>query len=149
MSAGGGGSGRSVLIVEDEPLIRELVAEHLRSEGYAVRVASHGAEGLALAREAPPDVILLDLMMPVMDGHDYLDALAREPGLVEVPVLLMTAAHKSDSAFGHSRVQGLIVKPFDLDVLVAAVEHVVDRARGPLAMWPPGPAVDGQLPASP
>jgi len=120
----------TVLIVEDEEAIRDLVAFHLEAAGFWVRQAVDGEEGLREALENPPDLIILDLMLPGMDGVALLRALRRES---RVPVVMLTA--RTEEA---DRVRGLelgaddyVGKPFSPRELVARVKAVLRRTEPP------------------
>jgi signal transduction histidine kinase/DNA-binding response OmpR family regulator len=82
--------GTCVLVIDDDPLQRDLMQRYLRKEGYTVRTASGGAQGLYLARKLRPAAITLDVMMPDMDGWTVLSALKADPGLREIPVIMLT-----------------------------------------------------------
>lgn len=115
-----------ILVVEDDPSIRETIVELLQEDGYAVDSASNGAEALErLAGDAAPSLILLDLMMPVMDGWTFRSAQRRDPRLAEIPVLVISAGHGADtrsvSALG---VSGFLPKPFDVDTLMENVHRL-------------------------
>jgi signal transduction histidine kinase/DNA-binding response OmpR family regulator/HAMP domain-containing protein len=86
-----------VLLVEDDVATREVTARTLRGQGWEVREAGDGAEALAKVREATPAVILLDLMMPTMDGFEFVEELWREPAWRAIPVVVVTAADLSDA----------------------------------------------------
>lgn len=120
-----------VLIVEDEPDIRELVVHHLKREGYLVSAASSGEEALRQVQAAPPDLVLLDLMMPAMDGLEVCRRLRQDPVTASLPIVMLTA--KGDEV---DRVLGLeigaddyIVKPFSPKELLARVRAVLRRSR--------------------
>jgi phosphate regulon transcriptional regulator PhoB len=120
-----------VLIVEDEPDIRELVVHHLKREGYLVSAASSGEEALRQVQAVPPDLVLLDLMMPAMDGLEVCRRLRQDPATASLPVVMLTA--KGDEV---DRVLGLeigaddyIVKPFSPKELLARVRAVLRRSR--------------------
>jgi len=120
-----------VLIVEDEPDIRELVVHHLKREGYLVSAASSGEEALRQVQAAPPDLVLLDLMMPAMDGLEVCRRLRQDPATAMLPIVMLTA--KGDEV---DRVLGLeigaddyVVKPFSPKELVARVRAVLRRSR--------------------
>ena len=122
-----------VLVVEDEPDIRDLVVLHLEREGFQVRASRDGADALKQARAAPPDLIVLDLMLPELDGLEVCRRLRRDPATVSIPVIMLTA--KGDEA---DRVVGLelgaddyVTKPFSPKELVARVKAVLRRARPP------------------
>ena len=109
-----------VLVVEDDADIRSMVALTLEGEGYAVTLAKNGREGLAAVAASPPDLILLDMRMPGVDGWGFCRALREEHGST-VPVVIMTAAQDAVAWVAEVGAQGLVVKPFDLRDLLAAV----------------------------
>jgi phosphate regulon transcriptional regulator PhoB len=120
-----------VLIVEDEPDIRELVVHHLKRDGYQVSAAASGEEALRQARAEPPDLVLLDLMMPAMDGLEVCRRLRQDPATAALPIVMLTA--KGDEI---DRVLGLelgaddyVVKPFSPKELLARVRAVLRRSR--------------------
>jgi DNA-binding response OmpR family regulator len=120
-----------VLIVEDEPDIRDLVVHHLKREGYQVSAASSGEEALRQVQAAPPDLVLLDLMMPAMDGLEVCRRLRQDPATAMLPIVMLTA--KGDEV---DRVLGLeigaddyVVKPFSPKELLARVRAVLRRSR--------------------
>ncbi len=120
-----------VLIVEDEPDIRALVVHHLKREGYQVSAASSGEEALRQVQAAPPDLVLLDLMMPAMDGLEVCRRLRQDPATASLPIVMLTA--KGDEV---DRVLGLeigaddyVVKPFSPRELLARVRAVLRRSR--------------------
>src|SRR4029453_15947575 len=79
-----------VLVIDDDATARELIADHLKAEGFSVVTASGGLEGLKLAKELRPTVITLDVMMPDLDGWSVLAALRQDSELAEVPVIMVT-----------------------------------------------------------
>jgi two-component system, chemotaxis family, chemotaxis protein CheY len=112
-----------VLVVDDDKDIRDLLSDALRAEGYSVLSARHGAEALERLRACRPDLILLDLMMPVMDGLAFMAAKDSDPVIHDIPVIAMTAATRN-------HVEGAVTlmrKPFDLDVFLANVAHWVRK----------------------
>jgi DNA-binding response OmpR family regulator len=120
-----------VLVVEDEPDIRELVIHHLKREGYQVSAAASGEEALRQVLSAPPDLVLLDLMMPAMDGLEVCRRLRQDPSTAALPIVMLTA--KGDEV---DRVLGLeigaddyVVKPFSPKELLARVRAVLRRSR--------------------
>src|SRR5215468_561337 len=82
-----------VLVVDDEPMLRDTLGKTLSAEGYVVDLAVDGETALERIRAARPDAILLDLMMPGMNGRQFLQALRDDPDYEDVPVLIMTAVH--------------------------------------------------------
>jgi len=115
---------KSVLIVEDDPDIREVLEEMLDAGGHRVVTATNGAEGLAaLELVAAPAVILLDLMMPVMSGFAFLEELARRSDRRGDRVLLISANESVERAAQLPGVVGYLRKPFDLDEVLSLVER--------------------------
>jgi DNA-binding response OmpR family regulator len=119
----------SVLVVDDEPTIREIVARYLERAGYSTRQACDGAEALALSAQRPPDLVVLDLMLPGIDGLEVLRRLRESDAGERVRVILLTARGRETE-----RVVGLkggaddyVVKPFSPNELVARVEAVLRR----------------------
>jgi two-component system, chemotaxis family, chemotaxis protein CheY len=111
-----------ILLVEDDRDISDSIAEILASEGFKVVRASNGKEGLELLKEhSDTRLILLDLMMPVMDGFEFQAALARQPGYSRIPIVVMSAdGHVREKKARVSAVEYLR-KPVDIDVLIDTV----------------------------
>ncbi len=116
-----------ILLVEDERELAEVVRKGLEENGYSVDVAHDGEEGLYMAENYPADVIILDVMLPVMDGLSLLRK-ARERG-VKAPVLLLTARDStSDKVRGlDSGADDYLAKPFDFDELLARIRALLRR----------------------
>ncbi|MCS6908793.1 MAG: response regulator transcription factor [Anaerolineales bacterium] len=120
--------GTRVLVIEDDEQILKLLRRGLAYEGYEVETATDGPTGLAIARDHPPDVVILDLMLPGMDGLEVCRRL-RAGG--PVPILILTAKDTVTD-----RIQGLdmgaddyMVKPFELDELLARIRALLRRAQ--------------------
>ena len=123
------GQKRTVLVVEDDALTGEMVAKNLKLEGYRVESARNGEEGLQKVKEATPDLILLDVLLPKLDGWEVLTRLRDDPQNKDIPVIMLTAL--SDE---RSKIQGLrggaddyVTKPFSSLELIARVEAVLKR----------------------
>jgi len=116
-----------ILVADDDLDIARLVAFQLKYSGYEVTLAHDGAEALARARETAPDLILLDWMMPGMDGMQCLAALKGDPVTRGIPVVLMTArAQQSDVQAGMAAgAAAYLIKPFELDHLIRTVKEAV------------------------
>ena len=117
-----------ILVVDDEPRIRDLVDAYLRQEGYEVHTASDGRSGLAAARAYKPDLIVLDVMLPGMDGIEVLTQLRRES---DVYVILLTArSEETDKLVGLTvGADDYVTKPFSPRELVARVKAALRRIR--------------------
>jgi DNA-binding response OmpR family regulator len=123
-----------ILVVEDSPDIAELIEHYLRGAGYTVTVLGNGSDGLRQARLSPPDAIVLDLMLPGMDGLHVCQALRAEASTSAVPIIMLTA--RGEEA---DRVRGLelgaddyLTKPFSPKELVARVGALLRRVQRPV-----------------
>lgn len=116
-----------VLAVEDDQELREFYGTILREEGHQVRLARNGLEGLHHLDWAP-DLILLDLMMPVMDGYEFLRRLRASPKGAHIPVLVLSAALPPGRATLRGA-QAVLRKPFDFDRLLRTIEMYGNRPR--------------------
>lgn len=120
-----------ILVVDDDPDILQFVRLNLELDGFAVDLAGGGEEALAKAGSAPPDLMLLDVMMPEIDGLTVLRRLRSDPATANIPVIILTAR-----SLAEDRVRGLdlgaddyITKPFDLEELIARVRTVLRRSQ--------------------
>lgn len=120
---------RRILVVDDDDLIRETVAEALELDGFDVDTARNGAEALDLVLKQPPNGIILDLMMPVMSGWQFLERCRADDLCSEVPIVVMSAYSKLPQEAATLGVKGCIAKPFDLDVLVGAIDRAIRPRR--------------------
>lgn len=123
------GRQETVLVVEDDPVLRMSLRATLRSAGYKVELAPTGTEGLELALTSPPDLVLLDVMLPGLNGFEVLQRIRRENALL--PVLMVTAKGEEED-----KVRGLglgaddyVVKPFGVSELLARVAAALRRTR--------------------
>ena len=116
-----------VLVVDDDPDILEAVSDILEGEGYRVARARHGGEALDRVAAERPALILLDLMMPVMDGVAFSQALRLRPAVQDVPIVVISADGNRQRAAAVGAV-GYLAKPFDIEALLA---HVARIARAP------------------
>ncbi|NLU68286.1 response regulator transcription factor [Streptomyces sp. HNM0574] len=127
-----------LLVVDDEPTVRDLLPAALRYAGFDVDVAADGAQALAMAARRPPDLVLLDVMLPDIDGFEVIRQLRAQPRRTggrsggDVPVLFVTARETKED-----RITGLtlggddyITKPFDLEELIARIHAVLRRTMG-------------------
>jgi CheY-like chemotaxis protein len=122
---------RPVLIVDDDPANREFLITLLRSRGYTVAAASNGEEGLALAMAERPCLILLDLMMPVIDGFGFRAAQLRSPELANTPVILISALDDAPQVARRIGPMAEVPKPIDVDALLEQVALYCERSIAP------------------
>jgi CheY-like chemotaxis protein len=123
-----GSEGQLVLIVEDEQAIREVVADVLEDRGFRVLTAGNGAEALQCLDTLRPDVMVLDLLMPVMHGWAFMEAYSDRTGGAPIPIVVLSVNAVLPRSFARFGVRHIVAKPFDVDNLVDAV---LDAARTP------------------
>jgi DNA-binding response OmpR family regulator len=121
------GEGRRILLVDDETSIRVTLAELLEVEGYVVDTAANGADALQFLRRVRPDAAIVDLMMPVMDGWALLRTCRSDAALADLPVIVMSARLDLPQTVADLAVQKWLVKPFDVDELLAALTDIWTR----------------------
>jgi two-component system OmpR family response regulator len=112
-----------ILIVEDDPDLRTILRLQLLSSGYEVIETTNGAEGFAAVQESDPDCVILDLMMPIMDGFGFLKRARSLLSLQEIPVLILTASEDERNRIRGYQYQAdsYMSKPYDLDELTEEV----------------------------
>jgi CheY-like chemotaxis protein len=115
-----------VLVVEDESALRSLVADVLVDAGYLVTTATDGADAMRAVRAQQPDVVLLDLVMPGMDGWAFLDSAVESPALRDVPIGIFSGASSAQAAVPNAAAR--IPKPFDVDDLLSTVSELAATA---------------------
>ena len=108
-----------VLVVDDDGELRDVLRESVELDGHTALVASNGREALRVLREQGADVVVLDLMMPVMNGWQFLEAVRAEPRLAQVPVIVISAAARPPPA----PIQAYLPKPFEFDVLASEIRR--------------------------
>lgn len=116
----------SVLVVDDDAAIRSFVLEALSDEGYAVTAAADGQAALDRCLESPPDLVLLDLRMPVLDGFEFL---RRRHDVCTAPVIVMSAGFRLNQVTPEMNVAAFLEKPFDLTDLADAVKKEIAPVR--------------------
>lgn len=122
-----------VLLVDDDPVIVRLLEVNFRLDGFEADGASRGEEAIEKARATRPDAIVLDVMMPGLDGYEVCARLRDDPELSDVPIVFLTArAQEDDVARGRALgVLGYVTKPFDPEALVAMVRRALPRGGRP------------------
>jgi two-component system, OmpR family, phosphate regulon response regulator PhoB len=113
-----------ILIVDDDLAILRLLEVNFRMDGFDVDTAAHGEEALAAASNAAPDVVILDLMMPGMDGREIFDRLRSLPETAGVPVIFLSARGRDDALVGVAAMY--VQKPFDTVKLVETAKSLVE-----------------------
>jgi DNA-binding response OmpR family regulator len=121
---------RRVIVADDEPAMRLLCRINLESDGAEVIEATDGHAALALAREAPPDVVILDVMMPGANGFDVAEQLLRDPRTMNVPIVFLSARAELTLQLQGIELGGFdyLTKPFDAVALKETLERVLQRA---------------------
>jgi DNA-binding response OmpR family regulator len=126
-------SKKRIVLVEDERDMADLVAMRLRKEGYQVEIAYDGARGLEMIQASPPDLVLLDLMLPEMPGTAVAAAVRGDPRTAQVPIIMLTArGEETDIVVGLKfGADDYVTKPFSMSVLLARIDAVLRRAAAP------------------
>jgi two-component system alkaline phosphatase synthesis response regulator PhoP len=115
-----------ILIVDDEPSITNLLAALLEDEGHQVSTASNGREGLAHLEKVKPDLVLSDVMMPILDGRALCQAMHANPSYQAIPIILMSAAIEGNIS-SECKYAAFLKKPFNLDTVLELVGKVTDN----------------------
>jgi CheY-like chemotaxis protein len=112
---------KDVLVVEDEAYLCDLVADVLEAEGHRARTASNGREALERVHDRKPQLILLDLMMPVMDGWEFIRALRSNREWADIPIVVVTAVYDIKRTQQETGAVAVVTKPFDIDQIADVV----------------------------
>jgi CheY-like chemotaxis protein len=118
--------GRTVLIVEDEEPIREVITDVLRDRGFQPLPAANGAEALRVLETVRPDVVVLDLLMPVMHGWGFMESYLERTEGKPIPIVVVSVNPALPRSFNRLGVRHIVAKPFDVDALLEAVEQAVE-----------------------
>jgi CheY-like chemotaxis protein len=121
---------QSVLIVDDEFGLADITADLLRELGYDVSLAINGKIGLESLAADPADIVLTDLMMPVMDGPEMMRRMRADPALAAIPIILMTALPEAIPP-GEPHYDAILVKPFSLAEVVATIRRLLPPPSSP------------------
>jgi DNA-binding response OmpR family regulator len=121
---------KTILICDDDPLLVDLLEYRLTSRGYSVVVAEDGGKALRRLQEMTPDAILLDAMMPVIDGYEVLRQIRENPAWARIPVIMLTARKQEQDIVAALELgaNDYLVKPFIPEELVARLARLIDGA---------------------
>ena len=122
-----------ILVVEDDPDLRTILRLQLTSQDYEVIETTNGAEGFAAIQEHKPECVILDLMMPVMDGFGFLKRVRSILALQEIPILILTASEDERNKVRGFQYQAdsYMAKPYDLEALTTEVKRLLSVAKTP------------------
>ncbi len=120
-----------ILVVDDEPNIVQTLKDRLEMNDYVVVTACNGDEGLQRAREEEPDLILLDVIMPILDGHEMLEKLRQQSWGSGISVIMLTARSQAQDIqrARACNIDDYIIKPFDLSELLEKIENILERRK--------------------
>jgi len=112
---------KKILVVDDEPNVVKVVASRLEANGYEVITANDGEEGLVKLKSEGADLIILDVMMPKMDGYTFVKKIRADDSISKVPVIILTAKEKMKDLFEIEGIKDYIIKPFEAKELLEKV----------------------------
>ncbi len=123
-------SAYTVLVVDDNEMNRDTLARRLRQQGFTIEMAANGVEALEMARQKQYDLVLLDIMMPEMDGYEVLQTMKSEEGLKSIPVIMISALEEIESVMRCMELgaEDYLTKPFDPVLLKAAIARCLKKA---------------------
>jgi CheY-like chemotaxis protein len=116
---------KRILIVEDEEKTRLLLADFLKANQFQVSMASDGEEGLGAMRKTKPDLIILDVMMPKVDGYTFIRELKKDPDCRDIPVIVLTGRETMRDLFVAEGVQGYLIKPYEPSELLGMIQKKI------------------------
>ena len=120
-----------ILVIEDDDIVAHTIERSLRGEEFRIMLASSGVEGLKAARRRPPDLVILDIIMPGMDGYAVCREMRSDPMLADVPILFLTAKIKDEDKITgfNAGADDYLSKPFNIDELILRLRAILRRAR--------------------
>ena len=119
--------GKRILLVDDEQQLALALKIRLQSKGYQVEIAVDGRQALDMAEKERPDLVILDVLMPVMDGYSCLRELNSKFGRGKLPVIILTARERMKDLFELEGIEDYVVKPFDHEDLLIRIDLVLKR----------------------
>lgn len=122
---------KNILIIEDDNIVAKTIERCLRGDEFRIRIANTGVEGLKAARRNPPDIIILDVVMPGMDGYAVCEDIRADPVLAKMPILFLTARVKDEEKIRGFQAGGddYLSKPFNLDELTLRIRALLRRSE--------------------
>ena len=139
----------NILVIEDDYIVARTIERSLRSDEFHVTLASRGDKGLFLAHQKPPDLVILDIIMPEMDGYQVCKAMRSDPALAHIPILFLTAKVKAQDKIAgfNAGADDYLCKPFNVNELILRVQAILRRTRSLLVVEIQQP--EQSLPAEP
>ena len=120
---------KTILVVDDEPDFVSIVQSNLEKEGFDVQVAYDGVEGMEKVRQAPPDLIVLDVMMPEKDGYEVCAELKKDENFKDIPILMLTAVADHVSSTRYSHYNGMAMEADDYLPKPATAEDITESVK--------------------
>jgi DNA-binding response OmpR family regulator len=119
----------NILVIEDDYIVARTIERSLRSDDFRVTLASRGEKGLYMARQNPPDLVILDIIMPEMDGYQVCRAMRADPALAHIPILFLTAKVKAQDKIAgfNAGADDYLCKPFNVNELILRVQAILRR----------------------
>jgi two-component system, OmpR family, response regulator RpaA len=129
----------NILVIEDDYIVARTIERSLRGDEYHVTLASRGEKGVVIARQNPPDLVILDIIMPDMDGYQVCRAMRADPVLAETPILFLTAKVKPQDRIAGFKAgaDDYLCKPFNVDELILRVQAILRRTKLETTSQPP------------
>src|SRR3989338_8789968 len=124
---------KKILVADDEEQLALALKIRLQSQGYQVTTASNGQQAVQQATQEQPDLIILDVLMPVMDGYSCLRELNTRFGRGKIPVIILTARERMKDLFELEGIEDYVIKPFDHEDLLVRIDRVFKRRAGAAA----------------
>lgn len=120
-----------IIVIEDDDIVARTIERSLRGENFRVTIANSGVEGLKAARRRPPELVILDIIMPGMDGYTVCREMRTDPLLAEIPILFLTAKIKDEDKIAgfNAGADDYLCKPFNIDELILRIYAILRRAK--------------------
>ena len=116
---------KCILVVDDDRLVVDLAKHALQSKGYEVITAQDGQDALEILKQKTPDLILLDVQMPIMDGYTFVLKKSTDPAIARIPVIVLTSVTKTEPLFKRHGVKAYLLKPINTKDLLDKIQSIV------------------------